>query len=123
MSLPKQSDESVISYRWIENGHILLWLIKDTSWALEFKVGGLIMIAPTLAVALYILYRSRRQQQELVHNIAVCLWITANSLWMAGEFLHRELRPVASGIFMVGLLTLVVYYLFLLAKKLTKERS
>ena len=100
------------SYRWIENVHIFLWLLKDACWAMNFKVGGLVMIVPTIAVAVYILWRSRQHRQDFFHNIAVCCWITGNSTWMAGEFFDTELRPVAASVFVAGLLILVFYYVF-----------
>lgn len=109
MEQPK-ADKDIFNYRWIENGHILLWLIKDTCWALEFKPGGIFMIFPTVAVAFYILYRSWAIRSERYHNIAVCCWILANSVWMTGEFIGREMRPVAAGLFVTGLAVIGVYY-------------
>ena len=103
-------------HRLIENGHIVLWLIKDTCWVNEWKAGGLTMIAPTLGVAIYILWRSRRNRSELFHNLAICLWISANSLWMAGEFFKHELRPYAFMLFITGLIILGIYYLFFFRK-------
>ncbi len=104
------------SYRWIENGHILLWLIKDTCWALEFKPGGVFMIFPTVFVAFYILWRSRKIRAELYHNIAVCCWILANSIWMLGEFNDKDFRIYAASLFVCGLLVLAVYYIFFFKK-------
>ena len=65
-----------------ENLHIALWLLKDTCWVLLWKTGGMFMIIPTLAVAIHIAYRSRKNISDLFHNIAVCLWISANATWM-----------------------------------------
>jgi drug/metabolite transporter (DMT)-like permease len=121
VATPVPAVKSQVSYRWIENGHILLWLLKDTFWAMEWKPGALFMITPTLAVAFYILYRSRHSRQDVFHNIAVCLWISANSLWMAGEFLKREWRPTAVVLFLIGLALLVCYYAFYFRKDMRKE--
>jgi len=110
------------SYRWIENGHIFLWLIKDTCWALVYRPGGVIMIVPTLSVAFYIMWKSRNIRAELFHNIAVCLWIMANSVWMIGEFFEIEARPYAVMIFLTGLALLFVYYIFFFAKDKREER-
>src|SRR4051812_3274134 len=109
------------SYRWIENAHIFLWLIKDTCWAMVWRPGGIIMIFPTLSVAFYIMWKSRHIRAELFHNIAVCLWIMANSVWMAGEFFAIEARPYAVGIFLTGLCLLLVYYIFFFKKD--KQRA
>lgn len=120
----KQSSETAVSnYRWIENGHIVLWLIKDTFWAMEFKPGGIFMIFPTLAVACYLLWRSRKLRPELFHNIAVCIWITANSIWMTGEFFDLETRPYAAALFIAGLLLLGGYYLFFFRKDREQEKE
>jgi hypothetical protein len=104
------------SYRWIENAHIFLWLIKDTCWAMEYKPGGIVMIFPTISVAFYILWKSRHIRTELFHNMAVCLWIMANSLWMIGEFFDFEARHFAVFIFLTGLAILIYYYAFLFKK-------
>ena len=111
------------NYRWLENGHILLWLIKDTCWALEFKTGGIIMVIPTVSVAFYITWKSRHMRAELYHNIAVCCWILANSVWMIGEFFEHEARPYAASIFCVGLLVLAVYYILYFKKDRKAERE
>jgi hypothetical protein len=98
------------SYRWLENIHILLWLIKDTCWAMEWKPSAVAMIIPTISVALYLLYRSKRNKTELYHNAAVCLWIIANSTWMIGEFINLDLRPIAAILFGIGVGILTIYY-------------
>ncbi len=111
------------SYRWVENAHILLWLVKDTFWAMEFRPGGLFMIAPTLGVAFYILWRSRYSRQDFYHNIAICLWISGNSIWMAGEFFKQDMRHIAVVLFAIGLFVLLVYYLLFFAKDKAAENA
>jgi hypothetical protein len=96
----------------LENTHILLWLIKDTCWVLEFKLLGLIMILPTIAMAFYLSYLSRVDKKELLHNLAVSCWILANSVWMIGEFyLNDSTRPIAAGFFILGLAFVAIYYI------------
>ena len=90
-------------FRWVDNIHILFWLIKDMCWAMVFRPLGMFMIAPTLGVAIFILWKSRHHRAELFHNFAVCVWIAANSLWMTGEFFGKELRPYAVVLFAIGL--------------------
>lgn len=99
--------------RWIENGHIFLWLIKDTCWVREWRVGGITMIFPTLTVAFYILWRSRHIRSEFFHNLAICLWICGNSVWMIGEFFKHETRMYAFGFFLTGLAFMLYYYCFI----------
>lgn len=123
MQAPQPHIQISPRYRWIENAHILLWLIKDTCWALEFKPGGIFMIVPTIGVAFYITWQGRRVRAELFHNLAVCLWILANSIWMLGEFFNHETRPYAAGLFITGLVVLAVYYLFYFRKDRRKDKS
>lgn len=107
----------------IDNIHILFWLIKDTCWALLWRPLGMMMIVPTMGVAVYIMWRYRQYRSDLFHNIAICLWIAANSLWMTGEFFQLELRPVAVGIFAVGLALLAVYYIFFFSADRKKAKE
>ena len=114
---PSPSVALISKYRWIENGHIFLWLIKDTCWAFEFKAGGIFMIIPTVAVALYLLWRSRHALTEFVHNTAVCVWLFANSIWMVGEFFEKDTRNYAIVLFSIGLFILISYYLYTFLNK------
>jgi len=101
-----------------ENLHILFWLVKDTCWCVLYRPLGMVMIAPTLFVAIDIAWRSRRSRTELFHNIAVALWITANATWMTGEFYFNDSwRPYAKVFFALGLLVIGYYYLSLLWTK------
>ncbi|HMT28250.1 MAG TPA: hypothetical protein PKD91_03110 [Bacteroidia bacterium] len=100
-----------------ENLHILLWLLKDTCWVMLWEIPGMIMIIPTLAVAVHITWIRRHIISDLFHNLAVCMWISANSIWMTGEFfLEDSLRPIAMVFFMSGLVTVLFYYLRVLPK-------
>ena len=99
-------------FRAIENLHILLWLIKDTCWVQDYKLAGVIMIIPTIAVALLLTFRTRRIKEEFIHNLAVVLWLCANSTWMIGEFYFDDsMRPFAVVFFILGLVTLAVHYI------------
>lgn len=101
-----------------ENLHIALWLVKDTCWVMTWKLGGMLMIVPTLAVALHLAWKSRKKMSDLFHNIGVCFWIAANATWMTGEFFYRDfLRPYAMILFTCGLAVVAVYYLMLLPKR------
>lgn len=111
------------TYRWIENAHIFLWLIKDLCWALEFKPGGVFMVIPTVTVAFYITWKSRKVRSELFHNIAVCLWILANSTWMIGEFNGYEARPIAAVLFSLGLSIILVYYVLFFSSDRKAEKA
>jgi hypothetical protein len=105
-----------------ENFHILLWLLKDLCWVMDFKVLGLIMIVPTVAVALYITVLTRKSFAELLHNLAVVCWICANSVWMIGEFFFDDTtRQVAVIFFVTGLLLIAYYYGQLFWKRATGQ--
>lgn len=109
-----------VRYRRMENLHIVFWLFKDLSWCMLWKPLGIAMILPTLAIALLITWRTRHMMSEWCHNLAMALWISANSYWMISEFLgfeewqawgsftykHLSLFP-----FVGGILVLAYYYL------------
>ncbi len=117
-------------YRRIENLHILLWLLKDACWALNLKYPGMLMIIPTLFVAMLITYQTRKIASEFIHNLAVDFWILANCTWMTGEFFQLEenlvgpygLRQLSLIPFSIGLVILGYYYIFLIHKKGFQEK-
>jgi hypothetical protein len=107
--------------RKIENLHIALWLLKDTCWVLTYKTAGMLMIIPTISVAVYLTVKLRHNTSELLHNLAVCCWIIANSVWMTGEFYAEDTyRPYATVFFGIGLL-LMAYYYFIAQYKKTQD--
>jgi hypothetical protein len=78
-----------------------------------FKPLGMLMIIPTLYVAIDITWRSRNIRTDLFHNVAVTLWICANATWMTGEFFFDDhFRPYAMVFFTLGLAVIAYYYLF-----------
>ncbi|MCF8258377.1 MAG: hypothetical protein K9J06_12550 [Flavobacteriales bacterium] len=98
--------------RRFENIHIVLWLVKDTCWIQDWRTPGCIMIVPTIGMAVYITWLSRSERKELFHNLAVCAWIVANSVWMLGEFfLDDTTRPLATVFFVLGLASIGYYYI------------
>jgi len=95
-----------------ENLHIALWLIKDTCWVSDWKIAGMLMIIPTIGVAIHLAWKSRKNISDLFHNIAVCLWITANATWMTGEFFYEDgLRKYAMIFFAAGIVVVSIYYI------------
>jgi len=100
------------SFRRIENLHIGIWLIKDLSWVSHFRLFGMFMIFPTLVIGLWITWKMRKNFAELAHNLAVCSWISANSIWMTGEFYYNDgTRNIATGFFVFGIILILASYL------------
>ena len=101
-------------FRIYEHLHIPFWLVKDTCWALEFKIPGITMIFPTLGLALIIAWKTRKNISELLPNVAIALWIAANSIWMCDEFFELGIKRVCYIPFIMGLILtawwLVVYF-------------
>lgn len=78
---------------------------------MNFKPLGVIMIIPTVAMAVYLTILSRTDRKELLHNLAVTCWILANSIWMVGEFyLNDSTRTYAAVFFILGLAFVAYYY-------------
>ena len=108
-------------FRRMENLHIVFWLIKDISWCMIWRPLGLAMILPTFVIACVIAWRTRRMMSELCHNLAVVLWIFANSYWMISEFFHFDtnvlfgqytFKHLAIIPFVIGIGMLGYYYLW-----------
>ena len=107
-------------YRKMENLHIVFWLLKDISWCMVWRPLGVAMIFPTLIIAIIISWRTRQFMSELCHNVAITVWIIANSYWMISEFFHFDTMIVYGNIaykylaiipFSIGILLLAYYYL------------
>ena len=93
-----------------DNVHVLLWLIKDTCWMLEWKILGTLMILPTIGVAALIAARTAGTRAFWI-NLAICFWISANAYWMVCEFVEREAYKDFAGFpFALGLLSVGIFY-------------
>ncbi len=110
-----------LRYRKMENLHIVFWLFKDLAWCLSLEVVGMAMIAPTFIFSLLILWRTRKIVSELCHNLAVSVWIVANSYWMVAEFTGIDEMPLTGKWqmkhlavipFVIGLMAVGYYYLY-----------
>jgi hypothetical protein len=110
-----------LRYRKMENLHIVFWLLKDISWCMIWRPLGIAMIFPTLIIAIVIAFRTRQYMSEVCHNVAIVVWITANSYWMISEFLHFDTdtlfgdytyKHLAVIPFTIGILILAYYYLW-----------
>ena len=111
-------------FRKTENLHILFWLMKDISWAMLWKTLGIIMLAPTLSVAILITWQTRKLKAELFHNLAIAFWICANGFWMIVEFFgyDEKLRIFTAIPFGIGLFFISIYYLYILPRDKRRER-
>ena len=118
-----QKEENTISakLRKVENLHIVFWLIKDLSWCMVWKPLGLLMIFPTITIAIIICWRNRKHVGETAHNLAIVFWIGANSYWMISEFFKFETihligiytyKNLAVIPFAIGIFILAWFYLW-----------
>jgi hypothetical protein len=105
----------------MENLHIIFWLFKDISWCLFWKPIGIIMIIPTLLISVIIAYRTRKMVSELCHNLAISVWILANSYWMVTEFIGIDEHLIFGNVtykhlalvpFVLGVFCLMYYYVY-----------
>ena len=97
------------SLKKFENLHIGLWLLKDICWMMEFKILGVIMILPTITMAVYILVRYSKSH-DLYINLAVLCWILANSTWMILEFFTLAPKYYGLPFFIIGILSFLTYF-------------
>lgn len=102
--------------------HIVLWLTKDTFWALDLKWLSLFMIIPTLGVAVLITYKLKNIRIDLFHNLAICFWIAGNSIWMIYDFYFpTKSRTIAITFFIIGLIIALYFYLNLALSKYDRK--
>lgn len=108
-----------LHYRKMENLHIVFWLFKDVAWCMVWRPLGIAMIFPTLIISIIIAWRTRQYMSELCHNVAITIWISANSYWMISEFLHFDTDHLVGNLtykllalipFGLGILILAFYY-------------
>lgn len=106
-------------FRRTENLHIVFWLVKDMSWAMLWRPLGIIMIFPTVAVAMLITWQTRKLKSELFHNLAVLCWILANCYWMVTEFMNLpdHYRYYAAIPFAIGMFFIATYYLVIMPRE------
>lgn len=109
-----------IHYRMMENLHIVFWLFKDLAWCMIWKPLGIAMMIPTLIISIVIAWRTRNMVSELCHNLAITIWIMANSYWMISEFFHFDSVHIYGDYtykhltvipFLIGILILAYYYI------------
>jgi hypothetical protein len=105
----------------MENLHIVFWLFKDVSWCMIWRPLGIAMIFPTLIISLVIAWRTRKYMSELCHNVAITVWIAANSYWMISEFAGFDEDIIFGNVtykhltmipFAIGVIILAYYYLY-----------
>ncbi|MBF6659345.1 hypothetical protein HUE46_04300 [Flavobacterium columnare] len=118
--------------RFIENLHIVFWLIKDMCWCLEFKTLGITMAVPTICISIYFIFKNKADISELYHNMAVFLWIIANTWWMSSEFfkfdentliLGLKGRSLAAFPFGSGILLLLIFYISIYPKQIQTNKN
>jgi hypothetical protein len=110
-----------IKYRRMENLHIVFWIFKDIGWCMGFSLLGITMILPTIIISIIIAWRTRQIVSELCHNLAITVWISANSFWMCTEFFGVDHVEIGNGFtvkhlamipFLIGMLILAYYYIW-----------
>jgi len=100
-------------YRLLENLHLPFWLLKDLCWAMLWRPIGMLMILPTVSLAIYLAIKTRSSMSQFLPNTTVCFWIIANSIWMSDEFFQLDIKFLCPVFFGLGLLSIgywLIYY-------------
>lgn len=93
-----------------ENLHILLWLLKDISWMMEWRVLGVAIMFPTVFIAVFIALKTF-SETEFYINLAIFFWICANSFWMCCEFFgYLHYKNYATIPFILGFISTGYFY-------------
>lgn len=122
MNQEQQANYNIpIQYRKMENLHIVFWIFKDIGWCMGFVWLGISMIIPTIIISIVIAWRTRNIVSELCHNLAITVWISANSFWMCTEFFKVDHLSIGYGLtvkhlamipFLIGMFILGYYYIW-----------
>ena len=102
LHIPK-SDGPALTLAFIENGYIIFWIFKDLFWS--FGTGDLGENSETHIIACEIIamcfgftalcvylttaYIYRRKKLRFLDSLTTILWLSANYVWMCGEFFIR----------------------------------
>lgn len=70
------------------------------------------MIVPTLYLAVLISIKTRKDLSDLLPNIAIALWISANSIWMCDEFFELGIKEICYIPFIMGLIIIGYWLIF-----------
>ncbi len=90
------------------------------------------MIIPTLSLAILLVWKTRKDPSELVHNLAVIFWVIANATWMSTELFGEEDdlylgffkgHQLAMIPFVTGSLILLTYNLILRPRALRLQKD
>lgn len=91
------------------------------SWCMGWKSLAIVMIFPTVFVALLVLIHLWHGKSERFHNLAVLSWIIANSYWMCTELFNfdKNISPIGGWTyeqlsivpFAIGVMLILGFYL------------
>ena len=70
------------------------------------------MIVPTLYLAVLISIKTRKDLSDLLPNMAIALWISANSIWMCDEFFELGIKEICYIPFIMGLIIIGYWLIF-----------
>ncbi|MDP2174328.1 MAG: hypothetical protein Q8K70_00310 [Bacteroidota bacterium] len=104
----------------LETIHIPLWLIKDLCWLFTWRIAGIIIAVPTVLVAFYMVYLTKKDKNRLLPNFSIALWILANANWMIAEFYELPIKNYSAIPFVLGIL---VFALFFFNPQSTKKQT
>ncbi len=108
--------EALSKLKKLENIHIVFWLFKDSFWMLNFQFLAIVMVIPTIIIAIINVFISKKTLDIYIH-IAILCWILANCIWMFNEFYVMTFyKYYASLFFGLGLLFMLLYFFRLYRK-------
>jgi hypothetical protein len=94
--------QNSITLVFIEHSYIIFWILKDLFWSwgtgdltegrdLAIFYESFAMVCGTISILIYITtaYLYRRNISRFLDSITTIIWITANYVWMCGEFFTR----------------------------------
>lgn len=102
-SLDSADDSSQeITLAFLENAYIIFWISKDLFWSwgtgdlasankfvMGFEVLAMFFGSLSIMILSFTAYFARRNTSKFIDSLTTIMWITANFVWMCGEFFIR----------------------------------
>jgi hypothetical protein len=93
----------------VETVGSVLWFLMDGLWMLNQPTYAKAMVAPTLAVNLFVFRYTRRSFSQISVVAAMNAWLLMNVFWMVGDFdKDARLLELARAMFGFGMLLLAL---------------
>lgn len=88
-----------IKKQYLEQLHVLFWILKDMLWCIELKPLAIGLGIITILYSIFVIYLKPR-----LLNFAILCWILANFFWMCSDFYSVNTSYFYIPLFLLGVI-------------------